>query len=132
MKDPIFLSLDQVLYIQQTEAALTTSPILVRDQGGLDAALAAPQASFEGQYLMSLFEMAATYVSALAIHHPFLDANKRTAVGSALVFLSINGFIVLESRDEELADLVLDFLEKNASKNDLTQYFKEHAEPKKS
>ena len=131
MIEPIFLSLDQVLYIQRAEATLTNSPTLVRDVSGLEASLSAPQATFEGQYLMDLFEMAATYVAALAIHHPFLDGNKRTAVGSALVFLSINGFIVLETRDEELADLVLDYLNKNVTKEELTRYFKEHAQPSK-
>lgn len=65
--------------------------------------MAAPQASFDGKYLMDHFEIAAAYVTSLFTHHPFLDANKRTAAGGALVFLSINGFIVNESRDEELA-----------------------------
>jgi prophage maintenance system killer protein len=60
--DPIFLPLDFILYIHKREAALTNSPLIIRDQGGLEAALAAPQASFGGQYLMDLFEMAATYV----------------------------------------------------------------------
>lgn len=132
MIEPIFLSLDQVLYIQRAEATLTNSPTLVRDVSGLEASLSAPQATFEGQYLMDLFEMAATYVAALAIHHPFLDGNKRTAVGSALVFLSINGFIVVETREEELADLVLAYLNKEATKEDLTHYFKERAQPKDS
>lgn len=127
MREPIFLSLEQVLYIQNFEAHLTGSPTLVRDQGALEAGLAAPQVSFDGKYLMDLFEMAAAYVTALSTHHPFLDANKRTAAGGALVFLSINGFIVNESRDEELADLVLDYLNKVATKDDLARYFREHA-----
>jgi death-on-curing protein len=114
MIDPVFLTREQVLYIQKFEAALTGSPTLIRDSEGLEAALGAPQASFSGEYLMDLFEMAATYVTALAQHHPFLDANKRTAVGSALAFLSFNGFIVLENEDEELADLVLAYLNKTA------------------
>ncbi len=130
MSDPIFLSLEQVLYIQKAEASLTHSPTIVRDEGSLMASVSAPQASFDGRFLMDLFEMAATYVTALATHHPFLDANKRTAVGSALVFLSINGFIVLETREEELADLVLGYLNKEATKDDLTRYFKDHAQSK--
>lgn len=127
MSDPIFLSLEQVVYIQKFEADRTGSPTLVRDQGALEAALAAPQASFDGQYLMDLFEMAAAYVTALSSHHPFLDANKRTAAGGALVFLSINGYIVKERRDEELADLILDYLNKVATKDDLARYFRERS-----
>lgn len=124
---PIFLTLEQVLYIQAYEAEITGSPTLVRDQGALEAALAAPQASFDGQYLMDVFEMAATYVASIAIHHPFLDANKRCAAGSALVFLSINGYVIEERRDEELADMVLDFLNKLITKDDMAQYFRERS-----
>lgn len=83
MTDPVFLSLEQNLYIQAFEAELTGSPTVVRDQGGLEAALAAPQARFGGQYLMDFFEMAAAYMTAIATHHPFLDANKRCAASSA-------------------------------------------------
>ena len=130
MIEPIFLTLDQVLYIQNFEAKLTNSPTIVRDQGALEAALAAPQASFGGEYLMDLFEMAATYVVSLADRHPFLDANKRVSAGSALAFLSTNGYLVTEKRDEELADLILAYLTKSATKDDLSQYFRKHSAPK--
>ncbi len=125
MTEPIFLTLEQALYIQKFEATLTNSPTIVRDQGALEAALAAPQASFDGQFLMDLFEMAAAYVTAIANHHPFLDGNKRTAAGSALAFLSMNGYIVQERRNEELADIILSYLIKAATKEDLANYFRE-------
>ncbi len=70
MTDPVFLSLDQLLYIQRYEADLTRSHTVIRDQGGLEAALAAPQVTFDGKYLMDLFEMAVSYVIAIAVHHP--------------------------------------------------------------
>ncbi len=130
MNEPFFLTLEHVLYIQAFEADRTGSPTVIRDQGSLDAALAAPQASFGGQYLMDLFEMAAAYVTAIAQHHPFLDGNKRCAAGSALAFLSINGYHVEERRDEELADLLLDYLNKVATKDDLAQYFRDRSIPK--
>lgn len=87
MTDPIFLTKDQVQSIQKYEADLTNSPTLVRDPGALEAALAEPQAGYRGEYSMDLFEMASAYVIALA-------------------FLSINGYLVEEKRDEELADLI--------------------------
>ena len=132
MTEPIFLELEQVLYIQNFEAAFTNSPTIIRDKGALEAALAAPKATFDGQFLMDLFEMAAAYVVSLAHNHPFMDGNKRTAAGTALAFLSINGFIVEEKRDEELADLILDFLDKSASKEDIARYFRERAISKDS
>lgn len=43
--------------------------------------------------------MAAAYAFHIAENLPFLDGNKRTALVSVLVFLDINGFVVL---DEEM------------------------------
>lgn len=40
--------------------------------------------------------MASAYAFHIAENQPFLDGNKRTALVSALVFLDINGFVVLD------------------------------------
>ncbi len=71
--------------------------------------------------------MAATYAIAISHHHPFLDGNKRCAMGSALAFLAMNGFGVHEHKDEALADLLLDFFNKTISKEVVAQYFRDHA-----
>ena len=56
-----------------------------------------PQASFGGEYLHNgLFEMAAAYAFHVAENQPFLDGNKRTALVACLVFLDINGFVILD------------------------------------
>jgi death on curing protein len=127
MNEPVFLTREQVLYIQEFEANLTGSPTLVRDAEALQAAIEAPKASFDGQFLMDLFEMAATYAISISHHHPFLDGNKRCAMGSALAFLAMNGYTVREHKDEALADLLLDFLNKTISKEVVAQYFRDHA-----
>jgi hypothetical protein len=44
----------------------------------------------------------------------------------------VNGSRLEEARDEELADLVLDFLNKSATKEDLARYFREHSVNKES
>ncbi|MFC1583946.1 type II toxin-antitoxin system death-on-curing family toxin [Fibrobacterota bacterium] len=94
----------------------------MRDQTGLESAVAAPQASFGSGFLMDLFEMAATYISSIAMNRPFMDANKRTAAGTALAFLDLNGYPLKESYGEELADMVLDFITKKLTKEDLAAY----------
>lgn len=53
--------------------------------------------------------------------------NKRVAAAGAMAFLSINGFIVLESHELELAEKVLGYLDKPVSKQDLARYFRERA-----
>jgi death on curing protein len=64
----------------------------VRDQGLLESAVAAPQATFGGESPFSdLVELAAAYLFYLCRNHPFLDGNKRTAMTAAIVFLRLNG-----------------------------------------
>ena len=64
----------------------------IRDQALLESAAAAPQASFGGRspYADSI-EVAAAYLYYLCRNHPFIDGNKRTALGACLVFLRLNG-----------------------------------------
>jgi death-on-curing protein len=53
-----------------------------------------------------MFEMAAAYAFHIAENQPFLDGNKRTALNAALVFLDINGWLVLDP-DECLFDAMI-------------------------
>jgi death-on-curing protein len=84
----------------------------------------APKASFGGEYLHDLFGMAASYVTCLTMRHPFVDGNKRSALATALTFLHLNGYNVEESYDEELADLVLDFVTKKISKEGVAEHLR--------
>ena len=64
----------------------------IRDETLLESAVAAPQASMMGQPLISdPLEIAAAYLFYICRNHPFLDGNKRTALGACLVFLEENG-----------------------------------------
>jgi death-on-curing protein len=65
----------------------------VREMALLGSAVAAPQASFGGQSpYQDLPEVAAAYLFYLCRNHPFIDGNKRAALGACLVFLRLNGF----------------------------------------
>ena len=123
MKAPVFLTLEQIQYIQECEMSLTKGISTLRNEKGLKAATAAPQATYNSKYLMNLFEMAATYITSISIHHPYLDGNKRTAAGSAITFLLINGYQLNENYPEELADIILEFLKNKITKDDLAIYF---------
>jgi death-on-curing protein len=64
----------------------------VRELSLLESAVAAPQASIGGRSpYADLAEMAAAYLFYLCKNHPFVDGNKRTALGACLVFLRLNG-----------------------------------------
>jgi death-on-curing protein len=64
----------------------------LRDLALLESAVAAPQASFGGKSpYRDLPELAAAYLFYLCRNHPFVDGNKRAALGACLVFLRLNG-----------------------------------------
>lgn len=64
----------------------------VRELALLESAVAAPQAGFGGKSLYAdLAEMAAAYLYYLCQNHPFVDGNKRAALGACIVFLRLNG-----------------------------------------
>lgn len=64
----------------------------VRESALLESAVAAPQASFGGKSpYRDLAEVAAAYLYYLCRNHPFVDGNKRAALGACIVFLRLNG-----------------------------------------
>ena len=64
----------------------------VQEMALLESAVAAPQATFGGQSpYTDLVEVAAAYLYYLCRNHPFVDGNKRAALGACLVFLRLNG-----------------------------------------
>ena len=63
----------------------------IRDIALLESAIAAPQAGFSGKSVYhDIIEIAAAYLYYLCRNHPFLDGNKRTALGACIVFLRLN------------------------------------------
>ena len=79
----------------------------VRDLALLESAVAAPQASYGGQSVYAdITEIAAAYLFYLCRNHPFIDGNKRAALGACIVFLRLNG-IEPEPDAPEWAELTL-------------------------
>jgi len=95
----------------------------------LESAVAMPQASFDGQYLHAdWFEMAAAYAFHLAENQPCLDGNKRTALMAALVFLDLNGYVVLDPMGR-LYDAMIAIARKQMSKPELAELLHELSAP---
>jgi death-on-curing protein len=93
----------------------------VRDQALLESAVAAPQASFGGRSVYSdVLEMAAAYLFFLCSNHPFVDGNKRAALGASLVFLRLNGFTT-KPDSKEWEDLTLDVASSKLDRDQTTQ-----------
>lgn len=73
----------------------------LRDRALLESAIAAPQASFGGvSPLSDSVDVAAAYLFYLCSNHPFIDGNKRAALGACLVFLQLNGYTPAPDGDD--------------------------------
>ena len=90
--DYFHLTVEIVLEIHTEAIAKFGGSDGVRDLALLESAVAAPQATFGGKSPYSDFaEVAAAYLFYLCRNHPFIDGNKRAALGACLVFLRLNG-----------------------------------------
>lgn len=97
----------------------------VRDSALLESAVAAPQASFGGKSpYRDLAEVAAAYLYYLCRNHPFIDGNKRTALGACIVFLRLNG-IELRPDGPEWEELVLAIAAGSFDREQATVRFRE-------
>jgi death-on-curing protein len=73
----------------------------IRENSLLESAVAAPQVTIRGRPpFVDLEEVGAAYLFYLCKNHPFVDGNKRTALGAGLVFLRLNGVQVVPDSDE--------------------------------
>jgi death on curing protein len=95
----------------------------IRDEGLLDSAVAAPQATMMGQPMFKEpLEVAAAYLFYLCRNHPFIDGNKRTALATCLVFLSENGLLSQEKLDADIWEqLVLDVAASRIDREETTK-----------
>ena len=68
----------------------------LRDTGGLDSTIMRPQLG----YYNDILEEAAALMESLAMNHPFVDGNKRTAFFTTNTFLRRNGRFIDCDNDE--------------------------------
>jgi death on curing protein len=122
---PRFLILTEVLAIHEDQIASFGGSLGIRDQGLLESALAQPQATFGDQLLHgTIYEQAAAYLYHIAMNHPFIDGNKRTAFSTMDTFLRLND-CSLTLTDDEAYELVLSVAQGNLGKDALSQYLVE-------
>ena len=125
MNDPLFLSREEVLGIHHLSLQLHGGLDGLRDPGLLDSALTQPEAAhFYGQG--DLAAIAAAYAFHIAQNQPFIDGNKRTAMGSALTFLKLNGISPTVFDGAVLYDAMIAIAERRLDKAGLAAIFRSH------
>lgn len=98
----IYLDVNRVIQIHD---AIEFCP--VRDTNALGSAVAKPATGFGShEQYPTLTEKAAALLQGLAMNHPFMDGNKRTAWTSAQMMLTLNGAPMRLVDPEEAASFV--------------------------
>ena len=85
-----FPTIEEVVAIHDDLLAQFGGAPGVRDRGALEAAAMRPQMG----YYDGLLDEAAAMLESLAMNHPFVDGNKRTAVATTDAFLGLNGYFI--------------------------------------
>lgn len=122
----VYLNAQQVLFIHARLIEATGGEHGVLDLGLLQAAVARPQATFDGVDLYpGLFEKAAALMESLAQNHPFVDGNKRTAITAVALFLLQNGRR-LQTTNKELERVTLWVVNERPPLQEITVWFENH------
>lgn len=97
----------------------------IRDERLLVSALANPLQTFAGLDLYpTCVDKAVQLCYGLIKNHPFLDGNKRIALHSMLILISINGLKIKIAHDE-LIDIIFKVADGSFNSSDLLQLLKE-------
>jgi death-on-curing protein len=121
------LSPHQVIFLHARLIEETGGSHGVRDMGLLLSALGRPQATFEGKELHpTIYQKAAALSDSMINNHPFVDGNKRTGIGAAVLFLSLNGY-VLTASNQELLDLTMKIAQKKTAIETIANWFEKYS-----
>ena len=105
------LTVSEVIILHEKLIAKTGGSDGIRDIGLLESAVLNCSQTFNGEDLYpSAIEKAAKMAFGICKNHPFVDGNKRVAVLSMLMMLSING-VPLHYTQKELIELGLGIAE---------------------
>ncbi|HID55731.1 TPA: type II toxin-antitoxin system death-on-curing family toxin [Candidatus Poribacteria bacterium] len=122
-----YLAPDEVLLIHERILDKFGGAGGLRDWGLLDSAVNRPRAAFEGKDLYpDLFTKAAALGHSLALNHPFVDGNKRTAWEAMHTFIEENGYS-LQAEHEEIVELMLRIEDKSLGVEQIAEWLKNHS-----
>lgn len=122
----IWISAEDVILIHSRVIQGSDGLDGLRDSAGLEAAIAAPMQTFDGQELYpSDIEKIARLGFGLASNHAFVDGNKRIGAMMTQLLLKWNGYD-LTLRSGELADMFIAIADGTANEQDLLDWIHAH------
>lgn len=121
-----YLEYDEMLIIHARIIDETCGAHGVRDLHLASSIVERPKMQFGGKELYpSLFDKAAAYFESCALHHVFIDGNKRTAIALAARFLFLNGYELIVS-NKKMETFVLDVVTKKYPLAEISVWLKKH------
>ena len=119
-------SLDEVVAMHFRIIQKTKGLQGIRDIDLLASALGRPQATFGGKDLYpSIFLKTAAMIQSILLNHPFVDANKRTALATGEYFLYLNKKEIKATQDEKV-EFPLWVENKKPSIEEIASWIKNH------
>ena len=127
MKQIKFVTLAQAKAIHEQQLSLFGGTTGIIDEGKLESALYRPVNIANYNPDASMWELAAALGYGIAINHPFVDGNKRTAFIVMAVFLEINQIRLIAS-EVDVVNTMLGIATGTTSEKMLSDWLKENIE----
>ena len=124
MTDWIWIDSEVARAIHLEQLAEHGGPAGVRDQAGLESAMARAR-NLAAYGKPDAAALAAAYAFGIARDHPSVDGNKRTAAVVAETFLMLNGYM-LDATDAELVVAFQALAAGELSETELADWFRIH------
>ena len=100
----------------------------LRDRSGLEAAIAAPLQSFDGEdFYPNIIEKISRLGYGLAANHAFIDGNKRIGALMTQLLLQWNEYNLVLKKGE-LADMFIAIADGSADESELLKWIQNHIE----
>lgn len=123
------LTIDEILELHRLVLEQSGGKDGLRDQVGLESAVAQPQMAFSGRDLyLTLSQKAAALCHSLVANHPFIDDNKRVGHAAMETFLVLNGHEIVVPIDEQ-ERVILDLASGSMSREAFTDWVEKHVRP---
>ena len=123
MREPRFLTLDEVLYLHEESLKRFGGMASIGNPGLIESALESAQNAYWYARGDS-FDIAAAYAFHIAQAQAFTDGNKRTGVAAALAFLELNG-LVAPKDDGSIYDALIAIAERRMDKAGLAKVLRQ-------
>ncbi len=121
-----YINLDKILALHNHIIQTSGGSEGIRNQGGLESAIAQPLMTFGRQDLYpTVIEKATALCFSLIQNHPFVDGNKRVGHAAMAVFLRSNGYRIDATVDMQ-EQIILGVASGEVSREQLAEWLREH------